>query len=139
MFRGWVELFDRFIESATQEYDDRETGIFEIARHACGMVLVLLVVIIVVCFQAVMSNFDYTNLKHDYTELNLAYLKNGDVFMQVNDRLGALEHLAVKLRTENGKLNDKVEDLYSDNVKLNRLLFICENPNWKPPVELNKK
>lgn len=133
MLRGWVELFDRFIESTAQNYEDRDTCVLEIARHACLMVILLLVVTIIICFQAVMTSFDYSNLKGDYTELSLAYLRRSDVFDQVNDRLGKLEDASSGLYSDNERLQGKVDTLFGDNVKLNRMLFMCENPDWKPP------
>lgn len=132
MLKGWVELFDRFIESVAKNYDERETAILDIARHACGMVILLLVVIIVICFQSVMQYMDYSVLKQDYTELNVSYLKHSDVFFQVNDRLGGLEKISAELRATNSELVDKVDNLYTENSTLQRDLFLCRNPQAKP-------
>lgn len=129
MLRGWVELFDRFIESLTQRYGSRESAAFEIARHACGMVCLLLVVIMVICFQAVMANYDYITLKEDYTELNVELLKHGGVFSDMGDRLGRLESASSSLRNDNLRLQDQISSLYQENVALKDKLLICQKPD----------
>lgn len=131
MLRGWVELFDRFIESLTQRYGSRDRAAFEVARHACGMVCLLLVVIIVICFQAVMANYDYITLKEDYTQLNVEYLKHGNVFVDMGDRLARLENFSSDLRKDNLVLLDRVGDLYKENVNLKDALLECENPDYQ--------
>lgn len=133
MLRGWVELFDRFIESLTQRYGSRESAAFEIARHACGMVCLLLVVIMVICFQAVMANYDYITLKEDYTQLNVEFLKHGDVFVDMGNRLGKLEDASSDLRSDNLRLQDLVSDLYKENLVLKDKLLECKNPNVSKP------
>lgn len=133
MLRGWVELFDRFIESLTQRYGSRESAAFEIARHACGMVCLLLVVIIVICFQAVMANYDYITLKEDYTQLNVEFLKHGDVFVDMGNRLGKLEDASSDLRSDNLHLQDLVSSLYKENLVLKDELVTCKNPNVPKP------
>lgn len=140
MLRGWLELFDRFIESiAVRTASNRETASFEIARHACGMVLVLLLVIGVITFQAVATMIDYSTLKDDYTELNVAYLRHSDVFSTMNKRLGNLENSTEGLRTDNSNLQQSLNKLYKDNStlmarnkELRDLYEQCRNPNYQP-------
>lgn len=131
MFKGWVELFDRFIESMSKRNGDRELATFQIARHACGMVIFLLFINGVMVFQTVVSAIDYMRLKEDYTELSLNYLEHSKAFLDMNGRFKRLEARAGSLNKERDTLNGKVGALYEENKQLMVELGLCLNPKAK--------
>lgn len=126
IIREWLERFiELMLPSATVIDNIR---MFIIARHLATMVALLALANSLIIFQVVNGYLDYNNLKKDYTQLNVAYLRNGDTYELLNQRMSSLERVTTSLYADNQTLVGKVIILYQDNQQLRVQLEQCPKP-----------
>jgi len=126
IIREWLERFIELMLPSTTVIDN--IRMFIIARHLATMVALLALANSLIIFQVVNGYLDYNNLKKDYTQLNVAYLRNGDTYELLNQRMSSLERVTTSLYADNQTLVGKVIILYQDNQQLRVQLEQCPKP-----------
>lgn len=129
IIREWLERFIELMLPKAMMIDN--IRMFIIARHLATMVALLAIANSLIIFQVVNGYLDYNNLKKDYTQLNVAYLRNGDTYELLNQRMSSLEKVTTTLYSDNKVLVGQVITLYRDNQTLKSKLDNCPVPKSK--------
>lgn len=113
------EMMIRFIESAIKKYGGGTyDDLLKVVYSLGAMVAFQTAIILLIGFHMNTSLNDYDNLKKDYLELSTVYTQSGDIFYDMNIRLGRLEQYSNELHKDNQFLVSEVIRLSKENEAL---------------------